>query len=152
MSPSHSTDRGIDPTSRRNPFEFDRTTPVASRSDREPPDREHADCEHPGCEHPMLYIRRYFTRDDALPLAEDSVTVGRHRDCSVVVDDIYCSRVHCRLKRIDGAWYVFHLSRTNATLVNGQEVRVHPHRLQNGDLIGIGVTALQFFDGALQES
>jgi DNA-binding NtrC family response regulator len=67
--------------------------------------------------------------------------IGRSADNDVVVSDSRCSREHCELVEIDGAWHVRDLGSRNGTYVDyervpdiqvldeGDEIQVGPHRL-----------------------
>jgi hypothetical protein len=75
-------------------------------------------------------------------LSGSRVTVGRSRECDVVVSDPNVSRRHLELRRGEEGWSVVDLGSTNGMKVNGR--RVGEARLRPGDRITIGVTDLPF--------
>ena len=75
-------------------------------------------------------------------LSGSRVTVGRSRECNVVVSDPNVSRRHLELRRGEEGWSVVDLGSTNGMKVNGR--RVPEARLRPGDRITIGVTDLTF--------
>jgi hypothetical protein len=78
-----------------------------------------------------------------LPLSGTGGTLGRSRDCDIVLDDIGISRRHADIRPGAEGWTIEDLSSTNGVLLNGRNVRgVHP--LQPGDRIELGSTAIIF--------
>jgi hypothetical protein len=75
--------------------------------------------------------------DVRLPSDAASVTVGRSRDCDVVVGEETVSRFHAELRHMDDdAWLVRDLDSTNGTWLNGS--RVHEARVCGGDVLWLG--------------
>ena len=58
-----------------------------------------------------------------VPLASDTVTIGRLADCDVVLKDKGASRKHAQLKLRDDRWTLTDLGSTNGTRLNGQTVQ-----------------------------
>lgn len=56
------------------------------------------------------------------PLKEAPVTIGRHPDCEVVLDENSVSRRHAAISFVDGHYYVEDLNSRNGTVVNGNEI------------------------------
>jgi hypothetical protein len=72
-----------------------------------------------------------------LPPTADAVTVGRSRDCDVVVGEETVSRFHAELRHGDGdTWTVRDLDSTNGTWLNG--ARVREARVFGGDVLRLG--------------
>jgi len=69
--------------------------------------------------------------------------VGRHRDCTVEIDEPFVSSEHAELAIENGRWWVRDLGSTNGTFVNGQDVRV-PTGVKPGDIVQFGRVKLQF--------
>lgn len=74
------------------------------------------------------------------------ITIGRSRECTIVIDDVKVSRVHAQLVQNDnGNISVVDLGSTNGTLVNGiriaGETRLHP-----GDELRLGGVSLPWQD------
>jgi pSer/pThr/pTyr-binding forkhead associated (FHA) protein len=74
-------------------------------------------------------------------LTQRTTTLGRSRDCDIVVEDANASRRHAEIRHIGLDYFVVDLGSTNGTLVNGQRVRRHP--LAHGDVLMIGTTELR---------
>lgn len=77
-----------------------------------------------------------------VPLAKDNIAIGRGRGNDLSIPDGQVSRLHCRLRYGQGAWYIQDQGSTNGTYVNGR--RVTATRLQNGDRIRVGKTDILF--------
>jgi pSer/pThr/pTyr-binding forkhead associated (FHA) protein len=65
-----------------------------------------------------------------------AVTVGRSRNCDVVVGEETVSPVHAELRHSGDAWTVRDLESTNGTWLNGSRVR--EARLNRGDVLLLG--------------
>jgi len=70
-------------------------------------------------------------------------TIGRSRDCDIVLDDVGISRRHAEIRPRPDGWTVEDLGSTNGVLVNGRSVR-GPHPLQPGDRVELGSTEIVF--------
>jgi hypothetical protein len=72
-----------------------------------------------------------------LPPTAEAVTVGRSRECDVVVGEETVSRFHAELRHGDGdAWTVRDLGSLNGTWLNG--ARVREARVFRGDVLRLG--------------
>lgn len=71
------------------------------------------------------------------------VTLGRSRDCDVVVDDSGVSRHHAELRPSAEGWVLRDLGSTNGTRLNGRELR-GAAVLRPGDEIGLGASVIAF--------
>jgi hypothetical protein len=72
-----------------------------------------------------------------LPRTAGAVTVGRSRDCDVVVGEETVSRFHMELRHAeDDTWTVRDLDSTNGTWLNGD--RVMEARVCRGDVLLLG--------------
>jgi hypothetical protein len=78
-----------------------------------------------------------------LALSPDGGTIGRSRDCDVVLDDVAVSRRHAEIRPGADGWTVADLDSTNGLMVNGRGVR-NVQVLQPGDRIELGSTAIVF--------
>lgn len=75
-------------------------------------------------------------KDETFPLIFETMVMGRHPYCEVVVDHGAVSREHARISRDKGRYYVEDLHSRNGTYLNGKPVeRKQP--LFNGDMIRI---------------
>ena len=70
-------------------------------------------------------------------------TIGRSRDCEIVLEDTGISRRHAALRSGAEGWSIEDLGSTNGVLVNGQEIR-GPHVLHPGDRLELGSTTIVF--------
>jgi hypothetical protein len=78
-----------------------------------------------------------------LLLPPRGATIGRSRDCDVVLDDSGVSRRHAELRPEGSAWTLEDLGSTNGVRVNG--LAVHgAHELRSGDRIEMGSTEILF--------
>lgn len=90
--------------------------------------------------------RRAFLLHDGrrLVIANAGLTIGRSRQCDIVLDDPNVSRRHAEVRPRGGAWIVSDLGSTNGTLLNRRRIS-EPEVLSGGDEIEIG-TALILFE------
>ena len=71
-----------------------------------------------------------------LAIPEDGITIGRGKNCSVVIDDNKISREHATVRVESGNWWVYDLQSSNGTRVNDSDVSAY--ELSEGDVIEIG--------------
>ncbi len=71
------------------------------------------------------------------------VTLGRSRQCEVVLDDPNVSRQHAEIRPRGGSWVLSDLGSTNGSRINGRTVE-RPEVVRPGDEIEIGTTVLRF--------
>ena len=70
-------------------------------------------------------------------------TLGRSRECEIVIDDANVSRRHAELRPRGAAWVVSDLGSTNGTRVNGRQIH-GPEVVRPGDEIEIGSSLITF--------
>jgi hypothetical protein len=75
-------------------------------------------------------------------LTGERTTIGRSRECDIVIDDPNVSRKHAELRRTIDGWTVVDLGSTNGVKVNGRRVREAV--LSPGDEITLGLATLDF--------
>jgi hypothetical protein len=75
-------------------------------------------------------------------LAGERMTIGRSRECEIVIDDANVSRQHAELRKTIEGWMIADLGSTNGVKVNGR--RVHEEVLRPGDKITLGLIELEF--------
>jgi transcriptional regulator with GAF, ATPase, and Fis domain len=74
----------------------------------------------------------------------DGMTVGRHEQNAIVLDDAKVSRQHASFSAAKGRWEVHDLSSTHGTFVNG--ARVTSCLLSDGDRLQLGQVLLTFVE------
>jgi predicted component of type VI protein secretion system len=72
---------------------------------------------------------------------QESLLLGRHAECDVVLSDPSVSRRHARLFFRDGSWFLQDLGSTNGTVING--VSIGRCELRPGDRLIIGNERLE---------
>ncbi len=75
-------------------------------------------------------------------VGDEPVTIGRHADCDVVLEDSNVSRRHAEVRRQGEEYVVTDLGSTNGTKVNGARIKQQP--LADGDEVTLGKTVLRF--------
>ena len=75
-------------------------------------------------------------------LDAETVTIGRHSDCTIILADPNASRHHAEIRASGDGFAVVDLGSTNGTQVNGS--RIGEHLLVDGDVVTIGSTVLRF--------
>ncbi len=78
-----------------------------------------------------------------LVIGAAGVTMGRSRQCEVMVDDPNVSRQHAEIRPRGGSWVVTDLGSTNGSRLNGRTLE-QPTVLKPGDEIELGTTTLTF--------
>jgi pSer/pThr/pTyr-binding forkhead associated (FHA) protein len=71
------------------------------------------------------------------------VTVGRSRQCDVVLSDPNVSREHAEIRPRGGSWVLTDLGSTNGSRINGRPVE-RSEVIRPGDRIELGATVLRF--------
>ncbi len=78
-----------------------------------------------------------------LPLPARGATIGRSRECDIVLDDAGISRRHAEIRPDAEGWTVADLGSTNGVRLNGRPVR-GVEALQAGDSVELGSTEILF--------
>jgi hypothetical protein len=71
------------------------------------------------------------------------VTLGRSRQCDVVLSDPNVSRQHAEIRPRGGSWVLEDLGSTNGSLLNGRRIE-GPEVVKPGDEIEIGTSVITF--------
>ena len=79
---------------------------------------------------------------DRVPLGEETITVGRLPESTIVLADPNVSRSHAEIRPRGTGFVVIDLGATNGTRVNG--VRVNEQALADGDEVMFGNTRMRF--------
>src|ERR1044072_27632 len=88
----------------------------------------------------FIIKRKDIEVDDAV-IESDGLTVGRLISNDLALNHRTVSRTHAGIKEINGEFWIFNLSASNGTLLNGELVDKTP--LADGDVIQIGRYVLQ---------
>jgi hypothetical protein len=78
-----------------------------------------------------------------LVVGSGGVTLGRSRECDVVLDDPNVSRTHAELRPRGGSWVLNDLGSTNGSSVNGRRIDA-PTVVKPGDEIELGTSVMKF--------
>jgi predicted component of type VI protein secretion system len=72
-------------------------------------------------------------------------TIGRSRDCDIILNDSNVSRRHAEVRPRGDGWTVTDLGSTNGVRVNGRDLRPNePEPLQPGDRVDVGTVDTRF--------
>jgi pSer/pThr/pTyr-binding forkhead associated (FHA) protein len=77
-----------------------------------------------------------------IPLTRKT-TIGRHPDCSVVIDEPFLSAFHAEFTKRGGEWSLNDLDSTNGVFKNGEAV-AGATRILPGDIVQLGRIKLKF--------
>ena len=80
-------------------------------------------------------------------LTQETLTIGRDAECDIIIPDRQVSRVHARLRRVDGGFEIEDLNSKNGTHVNGAPLQ-GAQRLQDGDFIQVALVARLIYVGS----
>jgi serine phosphatase RsbU (regulator of sigma subunit)/pSer/pThr/pTyr-binding forkhead associated (FHA) protein len=89
----------------------------------------------------VLHILKGANQGQRVTLAQERITLGRNRDCTVIIDFPAVSRIHACIQRVQGQFFIEdgdgqgNLSR-NGTFVNNQQI-TKPTLLKDQDRIKI---------------
>lgn len=78
-----------------------------------------------------------------LMISAGGVSIGRSRQCDIVLEDANVSRRHAEVAARGGSWVLSDLGSTNGTLLNHRPVH-GPEVLSPGDEIEIGTSLIRF--------
>ncbi len=78
-----------------------------------------------------------------LVVGATGATVGRSRQCDIVVDDPNVSRQHAEVRPDGTGWLLVDLGSTNGSLLNGRRID-QPEALEPGDTIEVGTSVITF--------
>ena len=71
------------------------------------------------------------------------VTLGRSRQCDIVLDDANVSRQHAEIRPRGGSWVLSDLGSTNGSCLNGRRID-RPEVIKPGDEIELGTSVIRF--------
>lgn len=105
------------------------------------PDRTAVEELRPGTS--LLVVMRGPNAGSRFLLDSDLITVGRHPESDIFLDDVTVSRRHAEFYRRGGQFTVRDVGSLNGTYVNRERIEEHP--LTGGDEVQIGKFRLVFF-------
>lgn len=85
---------------------------------------------------PVMIVTRGANAGSKFALDESTVTIGRHPDSTIFLDDVTVSRRHATIERRDDVFEVADAGSLNGTYVNGK--RIDRAQLNEGDQVQIG--------------
>lgn len=94
----------------------------------------------------LLVVRSGAQTGEHFTLNTPIVSIGRHPESTICLDDFTVSRRHAEVHHVDGAYEVRDLGSLNGTYVNQE--RVEERQLLHGDELQVGKFRMVFFDGA----
>src|SRR5918911_5447385 len=74
---------------------------------------------------------------DPVTLMTEALSIGRLPDCELILNHPTVSRMHAGIKEVDGRFYIFQLSPSNSTTLNGRLVEER-EALADGDIVQVG--------------
>lgn len=95
----------------------------------------------------LVLLDGFSTNRQALPLENFPFTIGRARECHLVIDHGQVSRLHARLELDHEQIAITDLNSTNGTYVNGERLSpLQPRRLRAGDKVNLAQVCTVEFD------
>ena len=85
-----------------------------------------------------------------MPLAPGGLTIGRHPEMDLILDDVMASSHHAELRFESEVWKIVDLGSSNGTLLNN--ARVTTANLKPGDRVQIGGSSFVFRDGSTTDA
>jgi predicted component of type VI protein secretion system len=84
-----------------------------------------------------------MVEDRRMVVGPGGVTLGRSRQCDIVLNDPNVSREHAEIRPRGGSWVVSDLGSTNGVSVNGRRIE-RPEVVKAGDEIELGTSTVVF--------
>ena len=106
---------------------------------------DHTQVVDPAPKHQLqLRVRSGGDVGTTVPVERDRLTMGRHSECDVTLQDTTVSRKHAALVRRNDGWWAIDLGSTNGTSVNG--TRAAEQRVRPGDRIELGDAVVELVE------
>lgn len=84
----------------------------------------------------MFVVRQGPKRGSRIALDADEVSIGRHPESDIFLDDVTVSRRHATMTRVGSGYHVSDAGSLNGTYVN--QTRVETAALNDGDEVQVG--------------
>lgn len=84
----------------------------------------------------MFVVRHGPKRGSRIALDSDEVSIGRHPESDIFLDDVTVSRRHAEVRRVGAGFHVSDAGSLNGTYVN--QARVDTAALNDGDEVQVG--------------
>lgn len=84
----------------------------------------------------MFVVRQGSKRGSRIALDKDEISIGRHPESDIFLDDVTVSRRHALVRRVGAGFHVEDAGSLNGTYVN--QARVDDAALNDGDEVQIG--------------
>ncbi len=72
---------------------------------------------------------------------KNEIMIGRNAENDIVIENLAVSKVHAKIVKQDGAYYIEDLNSTNGTYLN--KIRITKKDLKNHDIISVGKHSLE---------
>lgn len=92
----------------------------------------------------MFVVRQGSKRGSRIALDKDEISIGRHPESDIFLDDVTVSRRHALVRRVGAGFHVEDAGSLNGTYVN--QNRVENAALNDGDEVQIGKFKLTYLD------
>jgi pSer/pThr/pTyr-binding forkhead associated (FHA) protein len=74
---------------------------------------------------------------------KNEIMIGRNTENDIVIENLAVSKLHAKIVKQDGAYYIEDLNSTNGTYLN--KIRITKMELKNNDIIIIGKHSLEIY-------
>jgi pSer/pThr/pTyr-binding forkhead associated (FHA) protein len=86
---------------------------------------------------PSLIVVQGPVPNQVFQVNKPSITIGRHSENDIHIEDKEISRLHARLRRTGNDWMIEDIKSRNGVWVNNRQI-TSPTILQDGDTISLG--------------
>jgi pSer/pThr/pTyr-binding forkhead associated (FHA) protein len=94
-----------------------------------------------------LLVKLHGQGSRHIELTQETLTIGRKADNTLVIEDAAVSAHHARIVKIQAVFFLEDLMSTNGTTINGRQIT--RHQLHDADVIAIGQHRLVFQENAV---
>jgi len=94
-----------------------------------------------------LLVKLHGQGSRHIELTQETLTIGRKADNTLVIEDTAVSAHHARIVKVQAVFFLEDLMSTNGTTINGKPIT--RHQLHDADVIAIGQHRLVFQENAV---